>query len=88
MSAPDTCARTIERARRLNLSVAYTPRSFDVDEGDDLHLLHETLRAAPRRDADPAPATLAALERIAATSPEEHVAVTAESMGMGAAYGE
>jgi rSAM/selenodomain-associated transferase 1 len=33
MSAPDTCARTIERARLMTLSVAYTPRSFDVDEG-------------------------------------------------------
>ena len=47
MSAPDTCARTIERARRLNLSVGYTPRSFDVDEVDDLRLLRATLRAAP-----------------------------------------
>jgi rSAM/selenodomain-associated transferase 1 len=88
MSASDTCARTIERARRQNLSVAHTPRSFDVDEGDDLQLLRETLRAAPSRDADPAPATLAALERIAAASPEQHEAAHAESIVMGAAYGE
>src|SRR5215831_2615970 len=62
MSAPDTCARTIERARRLNLSVSYTPRSFDVDEAPDLRLLQEALRAAPSRDADSAPRTLVVLK--------------------------
>ena len=88
MSAPDTCARTIERARRQNRSVAYTPRSFDVDEGDDLHLLRETLRAAPCRDADPAPATLAALECLASTAFEARVATIATALAPGAAYGD
>jgi rSAM/selenodomain-associated transferase 1 len=92
MSAPDTCARTIERARRLNLSVAYTPRSFDVDEVDDLRMLREKLRGAPSRDADPAPATLAALERIDAKSPEQLIAANATFVATdvttGAAHGE
>jgi rSAM/selenodomain-associated transferase 1 len=87
MSAPDTCARTIERARRQNLSVAYTPRSFDVDEADDLQRLRETLCAAPSRDADPAPATLAALERIASTAFVARVATNATAVAPGAAYG-
>jgi rSAM/selenodomain-associated transferase 1 len=88
MSALDTCAQTIERARRRNLSVAYTPRSFDVDEVDDLRLLRETLRTAPNRDADPAPTTLAALERITAVASELSVSASAESVITGAAYGE
>jgi rSAM/selenodomain-associated transferase 1 len=88
MSTSDTCARTIERARRLNLAITCTPRSFDVDKVDDLRLLHESLHAAPSRDADPAPTTLAALERIAATSPEQHVGANAEFKVIGAAYGE
>jgi rSAM/selenodomain-associated transferase 1 len=88
MSASDTCARTIERARRQNLSVAYTPRSFDVDEGDDLHLLRETLCAAPSREADPAPATLAALEHIDPEIPERPLLAKASSTVTGAAYGE
>jgi rSAM/selenodomain-associated transferase 1 len=87
MSAPDTCARTIERARRLNLSVAYTPRSFDVDETDDIRLLGAALRAAPNHFADPAPATLATLERFDA-APARAVADDAESAVTGAAYGE
>jgi rSAM/selenodomain-associated transferase 1 len=88
MSAPDTCARTIERARRLDLSVGYTPRSFDLDEVGDLRLLRATLRAAPSRDADPAPMTLAALERAAAATPEQLIAAHAESVITGAAHGE
>lgn len=92
MSSPDTCARTIERAKRLNLSVTYTPRSFDVDEVADLHLLRQTLCAAPSRDADPAPATLAALERIAAATSEQNaeqaIAANMRSVVTGAAHGE
>jgi rSAM/selenodomain-associated transferase 1 len=88
MSAPDTCARTIERTRRLNLSVAYTPRTFDVDEVDDLPLLRAALHTAPSRDADPASASLAALERITAATIDQPKAVTAESMLFGVAHGE
>jgi rSAM/selenodomain-associated transferase 1 len=88
MSAPDTCARTIERARRLNLSVAHTPSGFDVDEVDDLRLLRETLLAAPSRDADPAPATLATLEHIAVVAPEQAMGADVESLVTGAAYGD
>jgi rSAM/selenodomain-associated transferase 1 len=91
MSAPDTCARTIKRARRLNLSVGYTPRSFDVDEVGDLRLLGTALRAAPSPDADPAPMTLAALQRAAPAAPEQLRAATAEraqSIVTGAVHGE
>ena len=88
MSAPDTCARTIERARRQGLSVGYTPRSFDVDEVDDLQLLREALRAAPSRDADSASATLAALEQIDMALPEQPVTANAESALTGASHGE
>jgi glycosyltransferase A (GT-A) superfamily protein (DUF2064 family) len=88
MSAPDTCARTIERARRQGLSVGYTPRSFDVDEVDDLQLLREALRAAPSRDADTASATLAALEQIDTALPEQPLTANAESALTGAPHGE
>jgi rSAM/selenodomain-associated transferase 1 len=88
MSAPDTCARTIERARRLNLSVAYTPRTFDVDEVDDLPFLRAALHTAPSRDADLAPASLAALERIMAATIDQPEAVKAKSMLFGVAHGE
>jgi rSAM/selenodomain-associated transferase 1 len=88
MSALDTCARTIEHAKRLNLSVAYTPRSFDVDEAPDLRLLHATLCATPSRDADPAPATLVALERMATAPPELPAAVDVGSLVLGATHVE
>jgi rSAM/selenodomain-associated transferase 1 len=88
MSAPDTCARTIERAKRQQLSVAYTPASFDVDEVDDLRLLRETLNTAPTRDADPAPATLVALNHIDAVALEQPMVASAESVLTGAAYGD
>jgi rSAM/selenodomain-associated transferase 1 len=88
MSAPDTCARTIERARRQNLSIAYTPRSFDVDEVDDLRLLRETLRAAPSSDADSAHATLAALEEIDAVASLRSVATSGAYVNKGAVNGE
>ncbi|HEY7092321.1 MAG TPA: TIGR04282 family arsenosugar biosynthesis glycosyltransferase, partial [Ktedonobacterales bacterium] len=88
MSASDTCARTIEGARRLSLAVGYTPRGFDVDEVADLQLLLEKLRAAPSRDADTAPATLAALESIDATAPEQPLAANTASVVTRAAYGE
>jgi rSAM/selenodomain-associated transferase 1 len=88
MSAPDVCVRTIERARNLNLSVAYTPRSFDVDEVDDLRLLRETLRDAPSRDADRAPATLDALERIEVSAPWRSTKAEATSLNMEVAYGD
>ena len=76
---------TIARARRLNLSVAYTPSAFDVDEVDDLRLLREALRAAPSRDADETPATLAMLERLAAAASP---GATSSAPAMEVAYGE
>jgi rSAM/selenodomain-associated transferase 1 len=88
MSASDTCARTVERAKRQNLSIAYTPRGFDVDEVSDLRLLRETLCAAPSRDADPAPETLAAVERITTVAPEPAVVATAPLVFTGAAHGQ
>jgi rSAM/selenodomain-associated transferase 1 len=77
MSAPDTCARTIERTKRLDLSVSYTPRSFDVDEAPDLRFLLEILRAAPSRDSDFAPRTLAALEEFDLVASLQPVAISA-----------
>jgi rSAM/selenodomain-associated transferase 1 len=56
----ETCAR-ITAARR---SVAFLPPAFDVDEAPDLDRLRAALLAAPSDDADPAPATLAQLDRL------------------------
>jgi hypothetical protein len=50
--------------------------------------LRETLLAAPSRDADPAPATLATLEHIAVVAPEQAMGADVESLVTGAAYGD
>lgn len=73
MSTPHVCEQTLARAHALGLHVALAPVSSDVDEPADLTELCTTLRAAPSRDADSAPETLALLE---AMGQSEKIAAT------------
>jgi uncharacterized protein len=43
MSTPDVLDETLKRARALRLAVRQLPRWYDIDTGDDLHLLEQEL---------------------------------------------
>jgi glycosyltransferase A (GT-A) superfamily protein (DUF2064 family) len=61
MSTDQVCALTRTRAKTVGLRLGARPASFDVDESADLEMLRAALRGAPSGEADPVPATLAAL---------------------------
>ncbi|WIG61105.1 MAG: hypothetical protein OJF49_003853 [Ktedonobacterales bacterium] len=64
MSTATVYTETLARVEALGLRVMTLPTSFDVDEIEDLETLAAALRYAPSDVADPAPATLAALEAV------------------------
>lgn len=73
MSTPEVYARTLTCAASLGLTLGHIPDSFDVDALADLDRLQAALRMAPSGTADPAPATLARLDQIwASTAIGEH----------------
>lgn len=69
MSTAKVCAETLARASALGLDISMLPAIFDVDTAADLPILRAALGEAPSELADPAPLTLAALERLAGASP-------------------
>lgn len=62
MSTPSVCAETVERANRLGRTLHLGRMTFDVDELNDLRMLHSALSTAPSAEADPAPATYVLLQ--------------------------
>lgn len=62
MSTGEVAHNIQERCRRLGLSVALLPPTFDVDEEADLRLLRAALRGAPPHEARRTRAALLVLE--------------------------
>jgi glycosyltransferase A (GT-A) superfamily protein (DUF2064 family) len=65
MSTPSVCAQTVDLAREVGRSVAFSQATFDIDHVADLAVLRASLESAPAPDADVAPATLACLRQMA-----------------------
>jgi rSAM/selenodomain-associated transferase 1 len=65
MSTPRVCAETVDYVRAAGRSLTLLSKTFDVDEAADLEALRAALAGAPSWQADPCPATAAALIEIA-----------------------